>query len=111
MTRAFVCEQMALPLDGGAMGASPAATVAVAPSRRRPATGGGVQMDLSVSTAQGVRRRSAGDHHATGLYDAVLTLREAGRRVYRCGGLHQVDGRQLTTRELLLWAAAIGGRR
>ena len=104
----FEGEQMGLALGGG-VAAPPAMTVAVAVRRRRPVAGGGVQMDLPVTTAQRVRRRSV-ERHVAGLYAAVLTLRAVGRRVYRCGGLHQVDGRLLTTPELLRLAAAIGVR-
>ncbi len=108
MAGAFEGEQMGLPLGGG-VAAPPAATVAGPPRRRRPAPGSGVQMALPVTIAQ--RRRLAGDRQAAAeLYAAVLTLRVAGRKVYRCGGLHQVDGRLLTTRELLHLAAAIGVR-
>ena len=71
---------------------------------------GGVQMALEISTAQRVSRHSTGDRHAAGLYAAVLALRAVGRRVYRCGALHQVDGRLLTTHELLKLAGAVGER-
>lgn len=107
MAGSFANEQMGLPLSGGAA-VPPAAMVAVPPLRRRAACGGRVQMVLKVSTAQCVRRHSAGDRHAVGLYAAVLALRAVGRRVYRCDALHQVDGRLLTTRELLKLAAAVG---
>lgn len=41
------------------------------------------------------------------VYAAVIALRESGRRVYRSGGLHKVDGRLLTTAELLRLARNI----
>lgn len=109
MVGSFASEQMGLPLSGGA--AVPPAAMAAAPApRRRAASVGEVQMALKVSTAQRVRRHSTGDRHAAGLYAAVLALRAVGQRVYRCGALHQVDGRLLTTRELLKLAGAVGKR-
>ena len=109
MAGSVASEQMGLPLSGGAA-VPPAAMVAGPAPRRRAASVGGVQMALKVSTAQRVRRHSAGDRHAAGLYAAVLVLRAVGRRVYRCGALHQVNGRLLTTRELLKLAGAVGER-
>ncbi|MEI9983618.1 MAG: hypothetical protein WDN69_10695 [Aliidongia sp.] len=41
---------------------------------------------------------------AEGLYDAVLILRRHGRTVYRAGAEHKVDGRLLSTRQLLALA-------
>jgi len=53
------------------------------------------------------RHRPVGvQREAATLYRAVETLRAAGRRVYRCGALHRVDGRLLTTAELLRLARA-----
>jgi hypothetical protein len=40
------------------------------------------------------------------LYAAVLTLRRAGRQVYRAGADHKVDGRLLSTHDLLALAAS-----
>lgn len=44
------------------------------------------------------------------LYGAVLYLRRAGRVVYRCGGMHKVDGRIAERGQLLALAASMGWR-
>ncbi len=41
------------------------------------------------------------------LYDAVLRLRRTGRRVFRCGALHKVDGLLLTSAQLQALDAAL----
>lgn len=47
------------------------------------------------------RRVAACGRETDDVYGAVTGLRAAGRQVYRSGGLHQVDGRLLNSRELL----------
>lgn len=46
------------------------------------------------------RRVAASGRETDDVYDAVAGLRAAGRQVYRAGGLHQVDGQLLDSREL-----------
>ena len=47
------------------------------------------------------------------VYEAVMTLRATGLRVFRSGnrGQHQVDGKLLTMRQLLQLAAALHSRK
>ena len=41
------------------------------------------------------------------LYRAVMSLRRTGRTVYRAGADHQVDGRLLSTRQLVALALSL----
>jgi len=51
------------------------------------------------------RRRSRAEEQA--VFAAVLRLRKFGRQVYAAGHAHQVDGRLLSTAQLLEAAAAL----
>lgn len=47
------------------------------------------------------RRVAASGRETDDVYGAVEALRAVGKRVYRAGSQHQVDGRLLDSRELL----------
>jgi hypothetical protein len=51
------------------------------------------------------RRRSSAEDPA--VFEAVLRLRKVGHQVYTAGRAHQVDGRLLSTSQLLATAAAL----
>lgn len=51
------------------------------------------------------RRRSGAEDHM--LIEAVRKLRKSGHQVYAAGRAHQVDGKLLSTKQLLELAAAL----
>ncbi len=65
---------------------------------------GDQQMGLFEAPPQ--RRRAARESKM--VLDAVATLRKLGHRVYAAGHQHQVDGKLLSTAQLLDLAAAYG---
>jgi len=65
-------------------------------------------LDLGVPPRTARHRPVDVQRERQALYDAVKTLRAAGQPVYRCGALHRVGGRLLTTAELLRLARATG---
>lgn len=58
-------------------------------------------LDLGVPPRTARRRPVQARPEEDDVYDAVSALRAAGRAVYRSGALHRVDGKLLTTAQLL----------
>lgn len=58
-------------------------------------------LDLGLPPRTARRRPAPTQREEPGVYQAVEALRAAGMRVYRNGALHQVDGKLLTTAELM----------
>lgn len=58
----------------------------------------------------GYKRRPFDTREDPQFYRAVLFLRAAGRVVYRCGGMHKVDGKIAERGQLLALAASMGWR-
>jgi len=101
-------QQLALELGAAIEATAPPADAPPAVRRRR--LGGAVPIQESIrweEPPRTARHRPVGvQREDAALYRAVETLRAAGRRVYRAGALHRVDGRLLTTAELLRLARA-----
>jgi hypothetical protein len=57
------------------------------------------------------RQRRGSGRESSLLLDAVVLLRRIGHRVYRAGHQHQVDGKLLSTAQLLELAATYRGRK
>ncbi len=68
-------------------------------SRRRPDRQ--FRLDLGDPPRTARHRPVQPQREADALYRAVQALRAAGHRVYRCGALHRVDERLLTTADLI----------
>lgn len=64
---------------------------------------GGIQLPLDLGQPPRTARHRPvrAQREEPGVYQAVEALRVSGRRVYRNGALHQVDGKLLTTAELM----------
>ncbi len=106
-----------LALDLGTLPVPPETPVGRPARRRGRKSGVGTVPQLLPLTdpPRTARHRPVGvQREAETLYHAVEVLRAVGRRVYRCGALHRVDGRLLTTADLLRLARAerrTGGER
>lgn len=74
-------------------------------SRRKRVFRGAKHVDTPLDLAQQPRVRNGRHVVATpeneGVYEAIMVLRRAGISVYRAGALHKVDGRLLTTNEMI----------
>jgi len=74
-------------------------------SRRKQVFRGVKHVDTPLDLAPQPRirhgRHAAATPENEGVYEAIMKLRRAGVSVYRAGALHKVDGRLLTTSEMI----------